>query len=146
MFPVWQRSKQLDTKEQVYALTINGMPVAYPITTVAEEQVVNDSVNGQNLVVVGQRGTVTVAGNSRRAGAVTYTAGSEIRAYDRGDREFSPSTQVDVLLDTDGNEWQVTESALVGPTGERAERVNGHLAYWFGWYSFYPQTLVYGAE
>ena len=27
--------------------------------------------------------------------------------------------------------------------GEIAPRINGHLAYWFGWYAFFPQTLLY---
>jgi len=38
----------------------------------------------------------------------------------------------------------VTEEALVGPNGERVERLGGHLAYWFGWFTFFPETLVYG--
>ena len=30
--------------------------------------------------------------------------------------------------------------------GERAPRINGHLAYWFGWYSFFSNTEIYGAS
>lgn len=37
------------------------------------------------------------------------------------------------------------EAALVGPGGERAERVAGFLSYWFGWSSHHPRTLVYPA-
>jgi hypothetical protein len=37
----------------------------------------------------------------------------------------------------------VTEDALIGPEVQSAERVNGHLAYWFGWYAFFPNTLLY---
>ena len=33
--------------------------------------------------------------------------------------------------------------ALVGPDGELAPRINGHLAYWFGWYAFFPDTELY---
>ncbi len=47
------------------------------------------------------------------------------------------------MLDSAGRAWQVTEEALLGPDGERAPRVNGHLAYWFGWYAFFPNTLLY---
>ncbi|HUF38446.1 MAG TPA: hypothetical protein VMN57_07985 [Anaerolineales bacterium] len=42
--------------------------------------------------------------------------------------------------------WEITEEALVGPDGARLERINGHLAYWFGWFTFFPKTLVYGVE
>ena len=34
-------------------------------------------------------------------------------------------------------------TALIGPNGESLSRINGHLAYWFGWYAFYPDTLIY---
>jgi hypothetical protein len=47
------------------------------------------------------------------------------------------------LLDANGGEWQVTEKGLMGPYGEVAPRINGHLAYWFGWYAFFPNTLLY---
>jgi hypothetical protein len=29
-------------------------------------------------------------------------------------------------------------------TGRRLPRLVGHLAYWFGWYAFHPETPVYG--
>ena len=50
------------------------------------------------------------------------------------------------MIDSEGRLWQVTEEALLGPDGETAPRVNGHLAYWFGWFSFFPHTLVYGED
>ena len=49
-------------------------------------------------------------------------------------------------MDSAGEVWQVTEEALIGPDGKSAPRVNGHLAYWFGWFSFFPNTLVYGED
>jgi hypothetical protein len=74
----------------------------------------------------------------------TYTAGGEIRAYERGQQTFRPGPDADSVLDTNGKSWQVTEEALVGPEGESAPRISGHLAYWFGWYAFFPNTLIYG--
>jgi hypothetical protein len=44
-----------------------------------------------------------------------------------------------------GQIWSIEEDALVQrATGQRLPRLGGHLAYWFGWYAFYPQTLLYG--
>ena len=40
--------------------------------------------------------------------------------------------------------WQITEDALVGPDGQTLGRLGGHLAYWFGWVSFFPRTTLYG--
>ncbi|MFQ5990215.1 MAG: hypothetical protein ACE5K9_09915, partial [Candidatus Methylomirabilales bacterium] len=90
------------------------------------------------------RGTVTVDGTNRRVGRVTYDAGGEVRAYHRGAESFRPGSTPQIVLDTGGRVWRVTEEALIGPRGKMARRINGHLAYWFGWYSFFPHTLVYG--
>ena len=70
----------------------------------------------------------------------------ETRAYERGPRRFRSSDSSDKLLDEQGRGWRVTESALVGPDDERLPRLGGHLAYWFGWFSFFPQTEVYKSE
>ena len=84
-------------------------------------------------------------GRNERIGPVAYDSGGEVRAFER-DRFFTPGDDPDGLLDAEGGEWRVTEEALVGPGGERLERINGHLAYWFGWYAFFPDTEVYGAN
>jgi hypothetical protein len=68
----------------------------------------------------------------------------ETRAYERGAHRFEGQTR-DALLDERGRAWKVTEEALVGPAGERLARLPGELAYWFGWFAFFPQTEVYGA-
>jgi hypothetical protein len=144
MFPVrQQRRGELPEKARVYGLRIHGIPKAYPISRLAAERVVNDVVGGTPIVLVATRGVVTVAGRSRRAGPVSYEAGAEIRAFRRGARQFRPGPDPDTLLDEEARPWRVTEEALAGPTGARAARVPGHLAYWFGWYSFFPNTLLY---
>jgi hypothetical protein len=146
MFPVWQRSSLLETKDRIYALRIDGVPKAYPLALLGQEVVVNDVLANTPVVLVAPRGAVEVTGFDRRLGEVSYDAGGEVRAYERGAHTFSPSPDLGTVLDETGRSWQVTEDALLGPEGERAPRLGGHLAYWFGWYSFFPQTLVYGME
>ena len=59
---------------------------------------------------------------------------------------FRAGSQADTLRDGHGQVWAVEEEALVNPvTGRRLGRVAGHLAYWFGWFAFHPETSVYGA-
>lgn len=142
MFPVWQRSNLLETKDRVYALHVEGIPKAYPIKILVEEQVVNDTIGETNVVLIANRGDITV----RSGIATTYNAGGEVRAYNRGEETFDPSADADTVLDSAGRSWQITEEALVGPDGKLAPRINGHLAYWFGWYSFFPKTLLYGEQ
>jgi hypothetical protein len=130
MFPVWRRSELLPTKSWVFTQLINGQPKAYPLSVLKDELVINDTHAGQNLVVVYEDGGY---------GAV---------AYERGERVFTPASPetTTILLDESGNRWQRTEEALIGDTGEELSRQPGHMAYWFGWFSFYPRTDVYGVE
>lgn len=143
MFPVWQRNDSLPTKDRIFALQIEGIPKAYPLDILAEEQVINDSIAGTNIVLVASRGEITVDGINQRVGEVAYNAGGEVRAYTRENETFSPGSEPDTVIDSAGDAWTATEEALVGPNGELAPRINGHLAYWFGWFSFFPQTLIY---
>jgi Protein of unknown function (DUF3179) len=41
-FPVWQKSKVLEDKTEVYALRVNNIPKAYPIKQLVDKRVVND--------------------------------------------------------------------------------------------------------
>jgi len=144
MFPVWQRSQLLETKDRVYALYVENIPKAYPLNLLIEEQVVNDVIGETSLVLVATRGDVKVTGLTTIADE--YSAGGEVRSYIRGDEIFSSGPDASTVLDSKGNSWQVMEEALVGPNGELAPRLNGHLAYWFGWYTFFPKTLLYGEQ
>ena len=144
MFPVWQRRTLLKTKAWVYGLRINGVPKAYPLRVLVKEPVINDVLAGRQVVIVGTGSILTVEGTHRIAGKVTYRNGGEVRAYDRGEYAFRPGERRGVLLDAAGRPWRITEDALVGPEGERAPRIAGHLAYWFGWYTFFPNTLLHG--
>lgn len=145
MFPVWQRSDLLDPKARIYALRIAGVPKAYPIETLAEEIIVNDVLAGTSIVLIAERGEVIVSGVDLRSGAVTYAAGGEVRVYARQERTFSPHPTPGYLYDTRGDEWTISEGALLGPKGEELPRINGHLAYWFGWFANFPNTLLYAA-
>ena len=127
MFPVWRRSQLLPAKSWVFTQLINNQPKAYPLSVLQEELVVNDTLAGQNLVVIHEDG------------------GHGARAYERGEHIFtSAATDTTiVLLDEEGNEWQATENALISNSGEELTRLPGHMAYWFGWFGFYPQTELY---
>ena len=146
MFPVWIRSGELSTKSFVYGLRIGGDRKAYRLSAIARERVVNDAVGELPVVLVAARGRVQTEGIDQLIGPVAYASGGEVRAFERGERSFTPGDGPDVLLDAAGGEWRVTEEALLGPADERLDRINGHLAYWFGWYAFYPDTEVYGAD
>jgi hypothetical protein len=128
MFPVWRRKDILPTKSWVFTQLIDNQPKAYPLTVLAEELVVNDTLAGHPLVVIHEAGGL---------GAL---------AYERAGHTFSPASgpTTTSLVDETGQSWGVTDAALLSQSGERLARLPGHMAYWFGWFSFYPQTEVYG--
>jgi hypothetical protein len=130
MFPVWRRSELLPAKSWVFTQLIDNRPKAYPLSVLADEPVVNDTLGDQALVVIYE------------------DSGHGARAYDRAGHTFTSASSetTTVILDETGQAWQVTEEALVGATGQRLVRLPGHMAYWFGWYSFYPRTEIYGLD
>jgi hypothetical protein len=151
MFPVWQRSDLLDTKEQIYAVRVDGIPKAYPIQALIAATVLNDGViladgSETTVVLIAPRDQILIEGQSRRAGSVTYSPGTEVRAYERGDYLFTAGPDEQTLLDENGRVWQIGEAALTGPDGERLARLDGHLAYWFGWFAFFPNSQVYTGD
>jgi hypothetical protein len=130
MFPVWQQSQLLSAKSWVFTQLIEGQPKAYPLSVLADNRVLNDTHAGRNLVIVLDEGDI---------GA---------RAYDRGNHNFLPASSgtASALVNETGSSWRVEENALIGPQGQRLPRLPGHMAYWFGWYSFFPHTAIYGFE
>ena len=127
-FPVWRKSGLLDRDERIFALRVAGRPKAYPLTTLYRLGVINDQVGGAAIVLVADE-----------------ESGS-VRAYRSEQLAFEGGSISGVLVDGEGRDWRVGEAALV-PTAEGLEslpRVAGHVALWFGWYGFYPQTEVYG--
>lgn len=143
MFPVRQRNSLLAPKARVFGLEINGVAKAYSLDRLVKSRVTNDRVAMTNVVLVATRGVITVEGRGARSGRATYRAGGEVRAYDRGTRQFGPGPDPLTLIDADGGSWRVTEEALEGPLGERIRRIAGSLSYWFGWNAFHPETQLY---
>ncbi|HSG40523.1 MAG TPA: DUF3179 domain-containing protein [Thermoanaerobaculia bacterium] len=133
MFPVHRRSGILPEKAWVYTLLVNGAPKAYPLDRLAKETVVNDELGGMPIVLVAEPGA--------------EGQGRTVRAYERGDRTFRAGRVFmgsSFLSDQEGRTWRAGEEALTTTDGKSLPRLPGHLAYWFGWFSFYPQTQVYG--
>jgi Protein of unknown function (DUF3179) len=126
-FPVWQKSDRLERDAEVYALRIGTAAKAYPLRRLGEQRVVNDTLGGTPLVLLAD------------------PEGPAVRAYRRDELEFHAVGEA--LGDAAGGLWRVEEGRLVALSGDHRgrelERLVGHLAFWFGWYGFYPQTEVW---
>ncbi|MCF6321686.1 MAG: DUF3179 domain-containing protein [Rhizobiaceae bacterium] len=118
MFPaiVGDESK-IKRKDYVFGIRDVGIAKAWPITAFKDIRVINDAIADRNLVLVGNAATRSV------------------RAYERGERTFEISEQVEQLYDG-ATMWQITEDALKASDGQTLARVPGHIAYWFAWDSY----------
>ena len=133
IFPVSRRSGLLPTKAEVLGLSAGGRFRAYPLKKLVEEPVINDSLGSQDVVVV-------------------TSAGGGARVYQRGSHRFSLAQAEEIrdgvptVVDQQGRRWQAREDALVltGDESQSLPRLPSHMAYWFGWYAFHPDTDVYG--
>ena len=128
-FPVWRQSDALSRDEPIYALRIADEAKAYPLAKLRAERLVHDTLGGRHIVLVLDPAT------------------DAVRAYERGGRRFEApdETPLRQLRADDGSAWWIAEDGLAPDAGGKLllPRVPGHAAFWFGWYAFYPETMVY---
>ncbi len=125
MFPVAGIDDRLTAKAQVFGLAFDGEARAYLRSGLAQTPVLNDTVGGQDAVII------TVSGGG-------------VRAYDRDGLQFQPARD-GAVQDDQGRLWRVLEDALenAGEPSQRLARLPSRDAYWFGWHAFYPYTDIY---
>ncbi|HEX4952530.1 MAG TPA: DUF3179 domain-containing protein [Thermoanaerobaculia bacterium] len=126
-FPVWQKSNALPRDEEVFALRIGSATKAYPLAALYAEKLVQDRLGETDLLLLAD------------------PSSGAVRAYDRSGKTFAVGPTSREVKDDSGARWKVEEEGLVrvdDPT-VRLPRVAGHIAFWFGWYGFYPETEIY---
>jgi hypothetical protein len=118
-FPVWQKSKALQDKTEVYALRVDNIPKAYPVKLLVAKQILNDKIGDTAIVLV------------------VDPKSEAVRAYKREGYTFSAG-----LKDQTGRKWIAREEALFSDE-EHLPRIPGHISLWFAWYGFFPHTEIY---
>jgi hypothetical protein len=140
VFPVHLARTELAPKAWVYGLEAGLRAKAWPLDDLIAKGIVNDEVGGHRVALVATRGRIELEGTHPRAGKVRFSPGAELRAYARGEVELSRGEGPDDLVDEQGRAWRATDAELLGPAGERFDRLPGTLAYWFAWQAFHPAT------
>jgi hypothetical protein len=143
LFPV-RATVGIAPKTRIFGLERDGLARAWPIRSLARARVVNDRLGDGWVVLLAGPAPIEVEGRSARTGIVShYEAGTAVRAYAAGERRFARVEAGDGVRDESGADWQVSEDALIGPTGERLPRLPGVQAYWFAWSIHHPNTTRY---
>ena len=137
---------RLPAMERVVAVTVGETDKAYPFSLLAEERVVHDSLEGQDLVVFwGASDTASALSASTVAlgtavGAATVwettVDGQQLTFRADGDSRF---------VDQETNTvWSLLGQAIDGPlAGKQLEPVLHGTHFWFAWAAFRPDTLLH---
>jgi len=118
MFPTNVDQSKLKQKDFVFALRSSGTEKAWPLRLFEGGAVINDHAGVLDLVLIGDAATRTV------------------RAYRSEGLIFQKAKSAHQVIHG-GEVWQVTEDALVAPSGRTLSRLPGHVAYWFAWSGYY---------
>lgn len=120
MFPARVHDTRLAPKDYVFALRLGDAEKAWALDIFADQPVLNDTIDGRAVVLVGDPGSRTV------------------RAYGTDGNTFTAHESDPEALVSDDGDWRITEDALVSAGGETLARLPGHIAYWFAWQNFRP--------
>lgn len=126
MFNTPFRDKRLKNKQEILALRFPASPteqLAIDTKFLSKNPLYLDKVGQQKLLVLT---------DSSGANRVYNPENVNFVAYDR-DR---------TITDAEGTTWHLTEAKLESSDGRILERLPYHRAFWFGWYSAYPDTRL----
>ena len=120
--------------------------VAYPLPVIAEEKVIQDNIDGQDVVVFFEPGQVSaldqaVIEDSKEVGS----AGIFIPEVD-GQKLTFTYQDGKIIDDETGTEWDIFGRAVSGELeGAQLEPILSHTHFWFAWAAFRPDTRLYGS-
>jgi hypothetical protein len=128
MFTVPELDRRLKNKDEVLGLVfpiIDATPLALASDFLSKNPIYEDAIGALEFVVL------------------TDDSGAH-RVYERGPEHFAEWDGNSTLVDGEGLRWLLEESTLTSEQGSERGRLPAHRAFWFGWFSAYPDTrLVY---
>ena len=139
-----QTPDRLPPVARVLTVDLNDEAVAYPYDVLKDKRAVNDTLGGQDIVVLWQAGTSSALDQSTVAGGRDVgTANAYSRQLDGQTLtfEFDGARLID---QESGSEWDVLGRAINGPlAGKTLTPVVAINHFWFSWAAFKPETRIY---
>ena len=138
---------RLQPMERVVGLSIKGKSIAYPFMFLEENTVVNDSIEGLDLVVFHTSETLSAfTGASNTENRVVGSAAVYEATVD-GQRLTFKAQDGAIVDEETGSRWNVLGQAVEGPlAGTQLMPVIHANHFWFAWAAFYPDTEVRTTE
>ena len=135
---------RLQAMERVLAAEVAGQALAYPFQFLEQIMVVNDSVAGQDIVVLWQGGAVSALDQADidSSGDAGMTLMYE-RRLATGERLTFCFDGGRFLDNETGSQWNFFGEAIEGPlAGSKLRQLHAFPHFWFAWAAFYPDTIV----
>jgi hypothetical protein len=126
MFAVPKLDRRLKNKAEVLALTFperSDETLAISVSFLNKNRLYADRVGDVRFVVL------------------TDDSGAS-RVYETRGQVFERWDSAQVAIDQSGVKWTLHEDRLESAAGDRLGRLPAHRAFWFGWYSAYPDTRL----
>ena len=138
---------ELPAMARVLTVELGEDTIAYPYSVLAEVGVVNDTVDGTDLVVFWQPGVASALDKA------VISSGDDVGAVDVFSRELNGETlsfsfeDGKIVDEQTGSQWDVLGRAISGElAGEELEPLVAINHFWFSWAAFKPDTRVYSPE
>lgn len=135
---------QLPPVARVLTIDLNGEAVAYPYETLEQIGAVNDTVGGEEIVILWQAGTVSpLDTTSTASGHDVGAAAAFSRKLDGRTLSFT-FTKGKITDEQTNSEWNVLGQAIAGElNGKQLTPVIAINHFWFSWAAFKPETRIY---
>ncbi|MCK4892759.1 MAG: DUF3179 domain-containing protein, partial [Calditrichia bacterium] len=106
---------------------------AYPFSKLENDPVVNDVINGREVLIVSDM-------TQKLAIPYDRTVNQQLLNF-----TFVSDTVFKMIDNETGSSWNIKGEAMSGPmVGNTLEQIPAYNAFWFAWAIFWPQTLVFG--
>jgi len=129
---------------RVLAIELKGDVVAFPYGTLEHLHVVNESIGGQDAVILWEPGTASALDSSGIAfGRDVGSANAFSRIVDERSLTFAYDG-TGVIDEETGSRWDILGEAIEGDlAGTRLTPIVSVNHFWFSWVAFQPGTRIY---
>ena len=134
LFPIATRpiDRRYPPKHTVLGLLVGEAQKAYPFARLEEKPVVNDHVNGTDVLIVSDL-------NARLAIPYDRAVNGQVLSFNLNSED--PFQMKDSKT---GSVWNIKGEAISGQlVGTRLKQISAYTAFWFAWSTFWPQSQVF---
>lgn len=135
---------RLPATERVLGVFSGKNATAYPLSVIAEKGVIEDTFEGQKIIIFYEPGQVSALDQGEIAESKEVGSAAMFSPEVDG-QALTFSYKDGVITDNEtGSEWDVFGRAIKGElAGKQLQPVLSHVQFWFAWAAFRPDTTVY---